>query len=272
MDINTVSIIQDLRVIYKILLYDEHESHEDINASFEMTACITDYLVSNAAIIKKGLDALKQLPLEERKKLCETYNLFYSIALEKSRWYEGSLSTINDAIERQSFDPQNKSRVVIYDKVQIEDMIRVLAYVKYVVNTSEHSLSKPLEMSPIVRHLPAKVIERYQDQLELYPETRLMKKPKLYVSKTTKAGTEMYQLLIAGGTDPGAEVLRDFVSVAGRHGLPPQAGCFDVVALNTQGHTQSFIGGMYVQLSKYSAVSEDLIKLGYTIKRAKSPV
>lgn len=93
-----------------------------------------------------------------------------------------------------------------------------------------------------------------------------MMKPKLYVSKTTETGIQAYKLVIAGGTDPGAEVLRDFVSIAGRHGLPPQCGCFNVLAQDTEGPTQSFLGGMYVQLSKYSAVSQDLIKLGYTIE------
>jgi hypothetical protein len=154
MDRNTVSIIQGLRVISTILFYDKNESRG-------MNTCITDYLASNAEIIKKGLDALKQLPLEEREKLYKTYNPFYTIAFKESRWYEDSLSTINRAIKRQSFDPQNKSSLWIYSFVEIEDMVRVLELVKYVVNTSEHSLSK----HPVINYLPSTLVERFKDKL-----------------------------------------------------------------------------------------------------------
>jgi hypothetical protein len=93
-------------------------------------------------------------------------------------------------------------------------------------------------------------------------------KPELHASRTSETGPELYKLVIAGGKDPGAEVLRDFIEVAGTHALPPQGGCFNVVAIDPQGNTQSFLGGMYVQPSKYAAVSEQLTKLGYRIESA----
>ena len=94
-------------------------------------------------------------------------------------------------------------------------------------------------------------------------------KPKLHLSTTTETGVEMYKLVISGGTDPGAEVLDDFMTVVANHGLTPQGGCFNVQALDPGGSTRSFIGGMYVQPSKYSAVAKELAKLGYSIEPVK---
>ncbi len=97
-----------------------------------------------------------------------------------------------------------------------------------------------------------------------------MKRPKIRVKEVTLGGVDMLNLELQVGNDPGLDVVREFITIAEEHSLPPEGGCYEVQAVipNTGGETISFLKGMYVQPGKYKAVLADLDELGYEIEHA----